>query len=536
MDNTINRKDYDEKAFKKLLVNFLKTKPQGATQLEMVVGTGLSKDWVELAVRALLDDYPAHLETNEKHELIYVFDFDAKEESLTFLQVANKVLRGIWKGFIVFFKVWTLLMYCTYFLVNAIILILFFIVISIFALFAGYEGGFGSGGFIERVMGQGERIVQDAFALLNRRPSEEQEDDEGAVHQMFSYIFGETIPKPDDLAIEKLLLNFIVQNKGKIVAAEIVQLTGWSIRKAQEETAQLMASYHGDAEVTDEGVIVYSFPDLEDSQEINKLVETYNQKLRAKKLTEIKKREHKKLLEEHTQLLATKAENESGENIQEKIPAPQLPTKAELRETHAEEIEEAVKLGTAPIWERLLPARRMNDNDKEINRSIVSGNQFNWMMSFLSPIMLVVTFMLIVGAFKDDSDISLSFFLNKTYLIILFVIPFCYSFLFWLIPNLRRFRVNAVNRRIDAINEKYRLLGVIFDQIPGKLYKHEVLDGLQQKIVPEGKKLRNKELPQLLDQKAHELEAESMADTQGAYYIFEEVQTDLEVIKTIRNG
>jgi hypothetical protein len=108
--------------------------------------------------------------------------------------------------------------------------------------------------------------------------------------------------------------------------------------------------------------------------------------------------------------------------------------------------------------------------------------------------------------------------------------------LFWFIPRLRRFGVNAANRRIDAINEKYRLLGVIFDQIPGKLYKHEVLDGLKQKIVPEGKKLRNEGLPQLLDQKAHELEAESMADAQGAYYTFEQVQTDLMVIKNIRNG
>jgi hypothetical protein len=176
----------------------------------------------------------------------------------------------------------------------------------------------------------------------------------------------------------------------------------------------------------------------------------------------------------------------------------------------------------------------MNDNDEDVNRSIVSGNKFNWMMSFLSPIMVWVVFVLVVGSFKDD--VSVTFLLNKTYLIILFVIPFCYSFLFWFIPRLRRFGVNAANRRIDAINEKYRLLGVIFDQIPGKLYKHEVLDGLKQKIVPEGKKLRNEGLPQLLDQKAHELEAESMADAQGAYYTFEQVQTDLMVIKNIRNG
>ncbi|HAS41235.1 MAG TPA: hypothetical protein DCS93_12190, partial [Microscillaceae bacterium] len=72
MDNTIDRKNYDEKAFKRLLVTFLKQQPNGATQNEMVIATGLSKDWVELAVRALLNDFPARLEPNAQQELIYI--------------------------------------------------------------------------------------------------------------------------------------------------------------------------------------------------------------------------------------------------------------------------------------------------------------------------------------------------------------------------------------------------------------------------------------------------------------------------------
>ncbi len=123
-----------------------------------------------------------------------------------------------------------------------------------------------------------------------------------------------------------------------------------------------------------------------------------------------------------------------------------------------------------------------------------------------------------------------------TYLIVLFIIPFCYSFLFWLIPRLRRFGVNRANRRIDAINEEYRLLGLIFEQASEKFYRNEVVAGLKQQIVPEGKKLRNKNVGQLFDQTARELEADSLADEHGTYYTFEQVQTDLMVIKNIRNG
>lgn len=66
----------------------------------------------------------------------------------------------------------------------------------------------------------------------------------------------------NDLFLEKIILNYIQNNGGKIVIAEVIQLTGWSIREAETEITQLLANYNGQAEVTAEGVIVYTFEDF----------------------------------------------------------------------------------------------------------------------------------------------------------------------------------------------------------------------------------------------------------------------------------
>lgn len=69
-----------------------------------------------------------------------------------------------------------------------------------------------------------------------------------------------------DLFLEKIILNYIQNNGGKIVIAEVIQLTGWSIREAETEITQLLANYNGQAEVTTEGVIVYTFEDFCENQ------------------------------------------------------------------------------------------------------------------------------------------------------------------------------------------------------------------------------------------------------------------------------
>lgn len=441
MDNTIDKKAYDEKAFKKLLVDFLKPKPQGATQTEMMVATGLSKDWVELAIRSLLNDFPARLEPNNQHELIYIFDFteEAPEPLL------NQLKKALWKGFTFFFKAWIVLMLFTYLLFYVLVLA---VAISLLTR---------SSSILEEVLAGLWKALKEVFRMLGKGKDGDILSNDGYLNQIFSYVFGQTRDKVDDLELEKILLQFISQNQGKIIVAEIVKLTGWSVRKAQEEAAQLLANYHGDAEVTDEGVIVYTFADLAGKKANDKVVVTKSQQ------------------------------------------------------------------GVLPIWDRPIPHRKMNDNEKDTNNSIMYINAFNWVMSIIGP--FILSYILF-----DDAEMNMPDWLFTWTM----VVPFIYSFVFWLIPTLRRPGVKAENRKIDALNEGNQLLKVIFGRVSDRIYRDREANQLKGVIVPQGQKLIHQDMGKLLDTKAIELEAESDSDAEGMYYTFEQLKLDLQVAQTIR--
>ena len=462
----------------------------------MVVATGLSKDWVELAVRALLNDYPAHLETNEQQDLIYIFDFTPRAGNMTLRKWFGLFFSALRKGFMVFFKGWTLLMYCTYVLLNLLVLFVFFIFINILAAILDKETIHMPSWLIRSI----DNVIMALSGIFSFPRGKNAS--RGYLHLMFTYIFGETRRPVNDLEIEKRLLRFIGLNQGKIIVAEIVKLTGWSVRKAQEEAAQLLANYHGDAEVTEEGVIVYVFPDLEEDPRVAKFLQQPDYQASV----------DKKVAEKIEKYRARNNETQPNEGV----PA---------ATNDQEKINEV-----RPIWQNLLPTRFMNDNDPEINKMIVVGNSFNWAMSLVTPFLLMFMISYVTQLIDEDDP----FEFGSGFFYIFAIIPFVYSFLFWFIPLLRRPGVILANRRIDAINEEYRLLGVIFNKIGEPLYRKYELQQLKTAIISQGKSLRNRDLGKLFDEKMIELEAESHSDEHGQYYTLDELKLGLDVGEKIR--
>ncbi|MDX2305480.1 MAG: hypothetical protein NW226_21895 [Microscillaceae bacterium] len=82
------------------------------------------------------------------------------------------------------------------------------------------------------------------------------------IYQTLSYIFGEKRKAKDRLFIEKIILHYIRHNQGKVVIAELIQVTGWSVYQAEIQATRLLANYHGEVEITEEGVIIYHFEEL----------------------------------------------------------------------------------------------------------------------------------------------------------------------------------------------------------------------------------------------------------------------------------
>jgi hypothetical protein len=416
---------YNEKEFKAQIVAFLKTRPQGVTLSEVVLATGLATEWVDFTLRQLLNDFPAHLEINENKELIYQFDFTPKQTSITqtLTESLVKILDFVWLLFTFGFKVWIVAMLFTYMLFNTVVLLVAIIAIT-------RSGELLEGAY--KLFGDG---IVEAFRMLFKK---NQDKKQGLIQQVFSYVFGQSKANEDKLKWEKLILRHIEQNKGELLVSDIVQLTGWSVRESQEQAAKLLANYQGDAEVSNEGVIIYKFPDL-----------------------------------------ITKTGTSKSE-----------PPK---------------------IWQNLIPNVLMNDNEKKVNRSIITVNSFNIVMAFLS------TF-LIQGYIFEDEAMPNWIWIFSMY------IPLIYSIIFFLIPLGRMPWVAWENTKIDKRNQHYKVLGEIFQKLPQSIDLEQDSKKIAEKI---GQK-NVSEIKKIVQTQSLALEAEPKTNEKGnVIYDFEQINIEL---------
>ena len=72
-------------------------------------------------------------------------------------------------------------------------------------------------------------------------------------------MFGPPKLDEDPLADEKQLVGYIRAQRGRIAAVDLVRLMGWTFPRAEQEVTRLMIDYGGEPEVTEEGVVLYTF-------------------------------------------------------------------------------------------------------------------------------------------------------------------------------------------------------------------------------------------------------------------------------------
>ncbi|NJL12055.1 MAG: hypothetical protein HC913_02965 [Microscillaceae bacterium] len=249
MNNQLEAQPYELATYKARLIPALQSYPEGATLAQLVVKTGLPLEWTEYTLRQMLPQYPAHLEINAQHELVYLFDFSPRSLSFTQMLVrgGQAFLQGLWRLFVWVFKAWIVLMLCSYLLFNMLVLVLGISMLTRSSTL--FEGTI--------------KAMREVFRGLGRLWAGSQASQDNLLQAVFSYVFGPQAPPAESQALEKRILAFIQQNGGKINVGQLIKLTGWSLRQAEEQAAQLMAQYQGDAEVSELGTITYLFPALE---------------------------------------------------------------------------------------------------------------------------------------------------------------------------------------------------------------------------------------------------------------------------------
>lgn len=230
------------------------------TRADAATLTGLSTDAAEASLKSLLGKYKSHLAVTEQGDLLYSFDpAMVRRDAVPLKERMAELGRALWKGFTFLFKVTiavTLVLYVAAFVAMLIALM--------FARSASDRddrrsdrgGGGGFPWMIYWLMPDWAPNYDRARRQLPSGPRKR------FYLSVFDFVFGPKEAAKDLLAPEKELVGFLRAKSGRITATDLVALTGWSYERSEEEATRLLADYDGEPEITEDGTIVYSFPQL----------------------------------------------------------------------------------------------------------------------------------------------------------------------------------------------------------------------------------------------------------------------------------
>jgi hypothetical protein len=249
--------EQSEQRAKSLMIEALRGRGARFTRADAIVASGLPDAQAERALTVLLKEYRSHLSATETGELLYEFDpAFVRRDALSWRERSAAVGRTMWKAFTFLFKVTIVATLVGYFALFVAMMVAF-----IFARSNSSDdddSGFGLDGLLwfwgwdTGASAFGRRRARLA-ARAPRVPF---------YKRVFAFVFGPQLPPADPLHDEKQIVAYIRAQRGRIAAVDLVRLMGWTFPRADEETTRLMAHYGGEAEVTEDGVIVYSFKEL----------------------------------------------------------------------------------------------------------------------------------------------------------------------------------------------------------------------------------------------------------------------------------
>jgi hypothetical protein len=253
---TLERKEYSDQRATGVMLEALRGRGAKLTRADAIVASGLPEDEAGRALTVLLKEYRSHLSATESGELLYEFDpAFQRRDAVSWRERAAAVGTKLWKGFRFLFKVaivTTLVGYFAAFVAMMVALVL----ARSGSSDRDDDGGFGFGGlfwFWGWDMGSDGGYGRQRARFAPRTPQKP------FYQRVFAFVFGPPRPPVDPLADEKQIVAYLRAQRGRIGAVDLVRLMGWTFPKAEEEVTRLMVDYGGEPEVSDDGVLVYTF-------------------------------------------------------------------------------------------------------------------------------------------------------------------------------------------------------------------------------------------------------------------------------------
>lgn len=272
--------EYTAPQLRQRLEPHLRRRTGPATLGDIVAETGLPSEQTEPVLRQLLDEYDGRVQVDEHGELVYAFPNGLKPRTNTFGDVLRAVRDTLWAWFKVAYKAGILVILVLYFV--------FFLVVMIAAMVAmiaaasnsdsdfdldldGCGDGCGGGCFPWDILWfidppgsyrrQPQKFQRQGVSPYQTKPKATKKGPPFWL-QAFEFVFGEERAKADPLQQERELLAYIRDHRGRVTVADVVALTGQSVDEAERTLNHLMVAHAGDIEVSDEGVLIYTFDRL----------------------------------------------------------------------------------------------------------------------------------------------------------------------------------------------------------------------------------------------------------------------------------
>jgi hypothetical protein len=260
---TIERKGYSDQRATAVMIEALRGRGGKLTRADAMVASGLPDDEAGRALTVLLKEYRSHLSATESGELVYEFDpaFE-RRDAVSWRERGAAIGRALWKGFTFLFKVAIVATLVGYFA-----LFLAMMVAMIFARSSSDRDDDGGGiGLGPLFWFWGFDLGSDGYGYGGRAARVAPRAKQPPFYKrVFAFVFGPPAAAVDPLEDERRIVAYIRAQRGRIAPVDLVRLMGWSFPRAAEEATLLMVDYGGEPEVSDDGVVFYTFKALRKS-------------------------------------------------------------------------------------------------------------------------------------------------------------------------------------------------------------------------------------------------------------------------------
>ena len=239
MDNTLKTSDQID------IVRRAVIKRGGSVTIgDIVSETGFDTETAKSCLNKLIATCEGVMRVSETGELLYAFQGNCIQRDQRSWWDRNK--EAIYKAIKVFFKVIIFLFLVIYFIIYMVILI---------ALLSQNKG--------RNNINLGSAI----WIFWGRRDydydrSSDTKKSEPIYTRVFNFMFGPENPKKDPLELRTKCAQLIRARNGVVTVEDWMMISGQTREKCESDLARYTAEFDGDAQILENGTLVYVFPDV----------------------------------------------------------------------------------------------------------------------------------------------------------------------------------------------------------------------------------------------------------------------------------